>query len=421
MEFLNKINKKFIEKSGEIENWIEQHSKEALVPLYTSVDLRISKYKITPVDTNVFPAGFNNLSDYYRGRTASLFNQYLRRKYPKYSNILLIPELNTRNLYYWENVYVLKSILESVGFRVEIGIVSDELQLEKANFKSISGKEIQAYKVFKEGYKALIPNYTPDLILVNNDFSSRCPETLRDIIQPVEPPVEIGWHTRKKNLHFELYNKLANELSQIIEIDPWIISIETLLEKGVDFDNPEDRERAAKKVDLLMDKLKSEYNERNIDQDPFLFVKSNSGTYGMAVVNVSSGDELRNLNADGRKRMKVTKGGEPVRDVVIQEGIPTSLRLKSGTFGEPVIYLVSTNMAGAFLRLNRGKSEFENLNARGMEFKSMSLAYDYEHDKEDIEKNLPISCQVIARTASIAAGYEIQRILSEGGCREEAS
>ena len=168
MEFLNKINKKFEEKSGEIENWIEQHSKEALVPLYTSVDLRISKYKITPVDTNVFPAGFNNLSDYYRGRTASLFKQYLRRKYPKYRNILLIPELNTRNLYYWENVYVLKSILESVGFRVEIGIVSDELQLEKANFKSISGKEIQAYKVVKIGFISPRSPYLSNAITLIN-------------------------------------------------------------------------------------------------------------------------------------------------------------------------------------------------------------------------------------------------------------
>jgi len=421
MEFLSKINKKFREKSDEIENWIEQHSKEALVPLYTSVDLRISKYKIAPVDTNVFPAGFNNLSDFGRDRTASLFKQYLHRKYPNYSNILLIPELNTRNRYYWENIYVLKSILESVGFRVEIGIVSDELQVEKANFNSISGKEIQGYKVFKEGYKALIPDYSPDLILINNDFSSRCPATLRDIIQPVEPPIEIGWHTRRKSIHFEFYNKLANELSEITDIDPWAISIETVSQSRVDFENPKDRERAAKKVDLLMDNLKSDHNKRNIDQDPFFFVKSNSGTYGMAVINISSGDDLRNLNADGRKRMKVTKGGEPVRDVVIQEGIPTSLRFKPGTSGEPVIYLVGTNTAGAFLRLNKGKSEFENLNTRGMEFKAISLQIDHDNENEPLEKCIPISHQVIARTASIAAGYEIQRILSEGGCREEAS
>jgi len=418
MEFLNEINEKIAQRSAEIQSWIEQHSSKVLVPLYTSVDLRVSKHKIAPVDTNVFPAGFNNLSDNCRIRTANLFKHHFSIKYPKVGKILIVPELNTRNPYYWENIYVIQSILENVGFSVKIGIVSEEFHLEQAEFKTISGKRLIAYKVINEGHKALIPNYVPDLILINNDFSSRCPKTLKDIIQPVEPPIEMGWHTRKKSVHFEFYNKLAHELSQILGIDPWVFTIETILQEGINFDESQDRERVAKKVDTMMKKLIVEYRKRKIDQDPFFFVKSNSGTYGMAVINVSNGEEVRKLNAEGRKRMKVTKGGKPVRDVVIQEGIPTSFVIESKFFGEPVIYLVDAKVAGAFIRINKSKNEFENLNTKGMEFRSLPLGKKSDDSKQEWECLLPPVYQVIARTASIAAGYEIERIIKEGGCDE---
>jgi glutamate--cysteine ligase len=412
MEFLDEINEKITERSAEIQSWIEQHSNKVLVPLYTSVDLRVSTYKIAPVDTNVFPAGFNNLSEYCRIRTANLFKQHFSTKYPKVSKILIVPELNTRNPYYWENIYVIQSMLENVGYSVKIGIVSEEFHLDKAEFKTISGKHLTGHKVINEGHRAIIPHYVPDLILINNDFSSRCPKTLRDILQPVEPPIEIGWHTRKKNVHFEFYNKLAYELSHILGIDPWIFTIETVLQEGVDFDVPQDRERIATKVDTMKRKLTPEYRNRKIDQDPFFFVKSNSGTYGMAVINVSNGDDLRKLNAEGRK---------PVRDVVIQEGIPTSFVVESKFVGEPVLYLVAAKIAGAFIRLNKTRNEFENLNTKGMQFRSLPLEEKGERSKQECECALSPVYQVIGSTASIAAGYEIQRIIKEGGCEEEVA
>ena len=419
MEFLDEINVKITERSAEIQSWIEHHSSKVLVPLYTSVDLRVSNYKILPVDTNVFPAGFNNLSEYCRVRTANLFKQHFSNKYPRVSKILIVPELNTRNPYYWENIHVIQSMLENVGFSVKIGIVSEEFHVDQAEFKAVSGKLLTAYKVISEGHKAVIPNYVPDLILINNDFSSKCPKTLRDILQPVEPPIEIGWHTRKKNVHFEFYNRLAYELAQILGLDPWVFTIETVLQEGIDFDEPQDRERVAAKVDRMKKELAEEYRKRRIDQDPFFFVKSNSGTYGMAVINVSNGDDLRKLNAEGRKRMKVTKGGKPVRDVVIQEGIPTSYLVDSQFVGEPVLYLVAAKMAGAFIRLNKTKNRFENLNTKGMEFRSLPLAKNGEKTKQGCECLLPPVYQVIGSTASIAAAYEIERIIKEGGCEEK--
>src|SRR3972149_3938959 len=393
MRFLDEINYRLNEKAEEIEDWIDEQSRKEKVPLYTSVDLRVSQHKITPVDTNIFPAGFNNLCHVFRERVGRLFREEFIRSHPETRKIVVVPELHTRNPYYWENIQVIKTI---------------------------SGKEVKAYKLKRKGDIAYVSEFIPDLILINNDFSSKCPEILRDIRQLVEPPVEMGWHTRRKNIHFEFYNKLVRELADIIEIDPWVISIETFSTKGVDFDKPEGREVVATFVELLLSRLRNEYEKRGVNEKPFVFVKSNSGTYGMSVLSVLAGDDIRTLNAEGRKQMKVAKGGKPVRDIVIQEGIPTSLKFGPHAVGEPVIYLVKSNIAGGFLRLNKGKSEFDNLNTKGMEFSCLSFKNENSCENKECEKFLPPAYQIIARVASIAAGYEIEKILKEGGCKDSS-
>jgi len=420
MKHLQDLNLKISQNKDKLDSWINNQIDKVFIPLYTSVDLRISNHKIVPVDTNVFPAGFNNLSEIFKKQASTLFKNYFHREYPNVNSILIIPELHTRNTFYWENISVLKSILENVGFRVKVGIISDHNLPDEMEFEAASGKSVKAYRATKIDNKVVTPNYTPDLLLINNDFSEKCPKTIRDISQPVEPPVEIGWHTRKKSVHFEFYNKLAAEVAEILGIDPWVISIETVSEQGVDFDSKEDRGKAAQVVDSMLRRLKGEYEEREVKEEPYLFIKSNSGTYGMAVINVSSGDDVVGLNSEKRKRMRVSKGGNPVRDVVIQEGIPTSLKFGSDITAEPVFYLVDTQVAGVFLRLNKSRNEFENLNSRGMEFIHIDPC-----DETALLKDVEILCspalELVSRIATIAAGYEIEKILDEGGCKEEVS
>lgn len=419
MKKLKEINEKISQNRESLESWVEGKAEKEFIPLYSSVDLRISDYKIAPVDTNIFPAGFNNLSQESRDRASELFKAYFSQKHPNVRNITIIPELHTRNTYYWENVSVLRSILVKVGYSVDIGIVSDDFTQDSATFKAQNGEDVTAYKVKKEDHKVFTSNSVPDLLLINNDFSERCPKSLNDIIQPVEPPVEIGWHTRRKSVHFDFYNRLAREAADIIGIDPWIVSIETVPMEGVDFDDPADRERVAEVAAKILDRLKREYEARGVSDKPYLFIKSNSGTYGMAVISVAGPDEIRNLNAEGRKRMRVSKGGKPVRDIVIQEGIPTTLGHGADSAAEPVFYLVNARVAGGFLRVNSGKSGLENLNTRGMEF--VPLYYHGAPVESGAAECVVCSPahELISSIASIAAGYEIEEILREGGCKDD--
>lgn len=407
MMLIEQLERNIASKRGEISRWVEFHCEKVMVPLYSSVDLRFSEHKIAPIDTNVFPAGFNNLSAEFRKNAGKLFRKYLFSRYPSAEKILLVPELNTKNAYYWENVWVIKSVLEDEGYEVRVGIANEEFRRETVSFTSASGQVIEAKRVFQEEGSAMIDGFMPDIIMINNDFSEKCPKTLHNLRQPVLPPVEIGWHARKKDVHFEFYNRLCGELADILEVDPWVMSVETVLETGVDFDFPEDRERVSRRAGEILSRVGSEYSRREIDHEPSLFVKSNSGTYGMAVASVSDPRSIVEMNSRDRKRMRVSKGGVPVRDVVIQEGVPTSLRVGDGLVGEPVVYLVQSQVAGMFYRVNPLRGELENLNSKGMEF----LPCD-----DSLANGISPAFDLVSRVATIAAGYEIEKVLRDVDC-----
>ncbi|MGN7618907.1 MAG: glutamate--cysteine ligase [Ehrlichia sp.] len=74
-----------------------------------SVDLRISHYKIAPVDANVFPAGYNNFTKQSQVYTAELLRQYIVN-YIDCKKILIIAENHTRNVKYIDSLISFKKI-----------------------------------------------------------------------------------------------------------------------------------------------------------------------------------------------------------------------------------------------------------------------------------------------------------------------
>ena len=55
------LHSSIIKNHMKIEAWFRNQWIKYPAPFYTSIDIRNSGYKIAPVDTNLFPAGFNNL------------------------------------------------------------------------------------------------------------------------------------------------------------------------------------------------------------------------------------------------------------------------------------------------------------------------------------------------------------------------
>jgi glutamate--cysteine ligase len=59
---INELEQRMLESMPAIERWFRLEWMEHTPPFYTSVDLRNSGFKLAPVDTNLFPGGFNNLT-----------------------------------------------------------------------------------------------------------------------------------------------------------------------------------------------------------------------------------------------------------------------------------------------------------------------------------------------------------------------
>ena len=57
---INELEQRVLESMPAIERWFRLEWMEHTPPFYTSVDLRNAGFKLAPVDTNLFPGGFNN-------------------------------------------------------------------------------------------------------------------------------------------------------------------------------------------------------------------------------------------------------------------------------------------------------------------------------------------------------------------------
>ena len=59
---INELEQRILESMPAIERWFRLEWMEHTSLFYTSVDIRNGGYKLAPVDTNLFPGGFNNLN-----------------------------------------------------------------------------------------------------------------------------------------------------------------------------------------------------------------------------------------------------------------------------------------------------------------------------------------------------------------------
>lgn len=364
----NQLHKNFCSQSTKLSDWYCSKLSNLEFPIYSSYDIRDAGFKISNVDANIYPAGFNNICPTDKESAVSIVAQYLDRHYgSSVSKIMLVTEEHTNNPYYWENVWTIQNLLQSAGKKVLIGFPSRLAQ--PMTLKSSTEKEMHVVSAFGDSQE--VKDFAPDLIISNNDFSQEHLEWSQSVGVPINPPRELGWYQRQKSRYFENYNQIVNEFAEIAKVDPFQMRVETEVFSG--FEEEGKRELLADRVDAMISKLKLEYSKRNIIQQPFVFVKNNAGTYGLAVIRVGSGAEIRDWNYKSRKKMKAAKGGRDVDEVIIQEGIPSVVK-SEGSSAEPVIYMLGRDLAGGFLRTHAGKSDTDSLNSPGAVYKRLCVS-----------------------------------------------
>lgn len=412
MGILKDIDVALWRHKDDVFKWFAAHEEKAKPPIYASVDIRNSGYKLAAVDTNLFPAGFNNVYARDLHCASSFVEAFLTSRYGKIRKILIVPEDHTRNTGYLRNVVALKRLFSEAGYEVEVGTLNPEMRKDDIDFEIGPGESLRIYRAFKDGARLKTTTFDPDFILINNDFSQAPPAALQGLVQPIAPPVEAGWHSRRKSRHFELLHQLINEFAAVLRMDPWMMQAETVVVRDVDINTDESRQRLAEAARNVLEKTRQAYTARGIKEEPYVFLKDNSGTYGFAVMTIKRPEEVLELNSKARRNMSAGKGGVKVNELLIQEGIPTKVLLNDCP-AEPVIYLAADQVIGGFFRQHCDQDEHGSLNVKGSIYSLLTFASPHETKpckdvyRDDVALHVYGS---LARIAYLAVGYEIQEL-----------
>ena len=406
---LRELEKKILTASPDIERWFRGQWATHTLPFYSSVDLRNSGFKIAPVDTNLFPGGFNNLNPDFLPLCVQAVMLAVQKICPDKQRILLIPENHTRNLFYLTNVAMIQKILTRAGMEVRVGSLLPEITAA-TTLDLPNGETLTLEPLIRNGNHLSVAGFNPCMVLLNNDLSAGVPAILMELDQPVVPPLYSGWTNRRKTLHFHAYDGVAEQFAKLIGIDPWLINPIFSQCGRVNFGAREGEECLAANVDAVLGEMRIKYAEYGITEKPFVIVKADAGTYGMGILTARSVDDVRDLNRKERNKMAVIKEGLEVNEVIIQEGVYTFENL-NGAVAEPVVYMIDQCVVGGFYRVNTDRGIDENLNSRGMSF--VPLAFETDCQTPDCvaapgaPPNRFYTYGVVARLAMLAASREL--------------
>ncbi len=406
------LEHKFLEATPRIERWFRLEWQEHTPPFYCSVDLRNAGFKLAPVDTNLYPGGFNNLS----AEAMPLAIQAAMAAIEKYCadarNLLLIPENHTRNTYYLQNVARIQTMLRQTGLTVRLGSLNPEVT-QPTRLELPDGQSLMLEPLERRGDRLGLRDFDPCAILLNNDLSAGLPEVLQGLQgQILLPPLHAGWAVRRKSNHFSAFNDVAKKFGKLLDVDPWLVNPYFATCGKVDFQARAGEECLASNVDMLLRQIRAKYKEYGIDQTPFVIVKADAGTYGMGIMSVKDASEVQNLNRRQRNKMAVVKEGLEVSEVIIQEGVPTIETVENGV-AEPVVYMIDKYVVGGFYRVHAERGRDENLNAPGMHFVPLPFAASCNlpdvAGSPDCAPNRFYAYGVVARLALLAASLELER------------
>jgi len=408
------FERRILDSMTDIEHWFRLNWQEHTPPFYGSVDLRNSGFKLAPVDMNLFPGGFNNLSEDQLPCAVQAAQVAIERTCPDARKLLLIPERHTRNVFYLQNVARLVRLLATPGLEVRVGTLAPEA-IAPSTISLPGGERLTVEPVRRHGDRVGLEGFDPCIVLLNNDLSAGIPPELMNLDpgQTVLPPLHAGWAVRRKSNFFRCYDEVADQFARLIGVDPWTIN--PLFERcgKIDFREKLGEECLSFNVERLLSEIGQRYRERGIRDKPFVIVKADAGTYGMGIMTVRDASEVKGLNRKQRNKMAVVKEGLEVNDVIIQEGVPTYETIDQAV-AEPVVYMIDRYVVGGFYRVHRQRGIDESLNAPGMEF--APLAFSNPCNLPNVQAEPGSSAQnrfycygVLGRLALLAASIELER------------
>lgn len=401
------LEKKILEATPSIERWFRLEWQEHTPPFYCSVDLRNAGFKLAPVDSNLFPGGFNNLSQEMLPLAVQASMAAIEKYCPDAKNLLLIPEENTRNPYYLQNIARQMQILRQTGLNVRLGSLDETLKKPTPiELPDGSTLMLEPLERSSNGRRLGLKNFDPCTVVLNNDLATGVPNILENLHeQTLLPPLHAGWAVRRKSTHMSAYDEVVKRFAKMVDIDVWLLNPIYLKCAGVTAGEAATEASLMAAVDSVLAKIRKKYKEYGIKDKPFAVIKADADNVGVDLMMVKHSSELPALLRQQTQIKNI--------DLIVQEGIYSFEQINQ-SLAEPVVYMIDRYVIGGYYRVHEQQAAVAN----GAEPHThiVPLTFAQQHAVPDMRAKPGTAAPnrfylygVVARLALLAASLELEK------------
>jgi glutamate--cysteine ligase len=407
---INELEQRVLDSMPAIERWFRLEWMEHTPPFYSSVDVRNAGFKLAPVATNLFPDGWQHLTQEMMPLAVQAAMAAIEKICPEARNLLLIPENRSTSTSYLSSLAQLRRIFYMAGLNVRMGSIDPAIKKTTA-FTLENGESVTLEPVIRGKRRLGVKDFDPCTILLNTDLAAGVPGILEEIHeQYLLPPLHAGWPTRRKSKHFKCYEEVAKRMGKLLGVDPWLIN--PMFDKcvGVNLRQDPGLESLASQADALLAKIRRKYKEYGIKEKPFVVVKADNlgGSAGLMSVR-----DAKDVPALAAKACAVA--GNPfhgTQELILQEGVLTLERMNDAV-AEPVVYMMDRYVVGGFYRIHAERGIDEDLNAPGSSFVPLAFDQSTHLPQPGVRPGASAPNRfymygVIGRLAMLAASYELE-------------
>jgi glutamate--cysteine ligase len=407
---INELEQRILDSMPAIERWFRLEWMEHTPPFYSSVDVRNAGFKLAPVDTDLFPASWHNLTPSMLPLAVQAAMAAIEKICPEARNLLIVPDNQVRNTFYLSNLAQLRRVFHMAGLNVRIGSISPDVK-KATTIELPNGESITLEPVVRTKGRLGVKDFDPCTILLNTDLSAGVPGILEDLNeQYLLPPLHASWSTRRKSMHFKCYEEVCKRFGKLIGVDPWLIN--PMFDKcgAIDLETEVGLQTLTTHVDSLLTKIRKKYKEYGIKEKPFVIVKADDSSNGMGILTVR---EVKDMDALKAKIQSGAAGAlKGLNELILQEGVLTNERMNDAV-AEPVVYMMDRYVVGGFYRIHAERGVDESLAAPGSSYVPLAFAESTHLPQPGVRPGASAPNRfymygVIGRLAMLAASYELE-------------
>lgn len=405
---INELEARVLDSMPAIERWLRLEWMEHTPPFCASVDLRNAGFKLAPVDTDLFPRGFNHLTEEMLPLAVQAAMAAIEKICPEAKNLLIVPQ-DDDGPFHAEHLERLVRIFTMAGLNVRLGSLDPSLATPR-RIALPGGGALAVEPLVRSRRRLGLKDFDPCTILLNHDLAGGTPKLLEGLHeQYLLPPLHAGWVVRRKSRHFQSYEEVAKKFAKLLGMDPWLITPMSGGTVRLAADDRRGLESLKAAADALLARLRRKHKEYGIADKPFVVVKADDGSRGAGVVSLRDAAEL---DSGGRWAASPLAAGEEVRELLVQEGVATNERINDAV-AEPVVCTMDRYVIGGYYRVHAGRRADENLSSPGSTFVPLAFAPSHQLPRPGVAPgasppNRFYMYGVIGRLAMLAAAYELE-------------